>query len=86
MTTYVLLFFGATLIYSAILTMDRDITIGFTLALVGVVLIVWPLVHLLKPIKIRFGGTRNLRIVQGPQKKERRSPTDQGNEKTPTYH
>ncbi|MGC9966189.1 MAG: hypothetical protein ABSE08_12355 [Syntrophobacteraceae bacterium] len=70
MTSAVLLFFGATLIYTGFLALDRDLTIGLAAALVGLVLLVKPALDALRYWKTHFSAGQRPR-PRGPKKEQK---------------
>jgi hypothetical protein len=88
---YVLLFFGATLFYTAFLVSSQNAAVALIIAVLGAALIIKPLLHLYLYFKpsATSGGSRHGRgkAGRGQGKKNRHLKIVEPEEKKPpTYH
>ncbi len=72
MISAVLFFFGATLIYTGFLVSDRDLTTGFSVALIGLILIMKPALGALRYWRTHFAAGPRRHGAQRGQKDETR--------------
>jgi hypothetical protein len=68
MISAVLFFFGATLIYTGFLALDRNLAIGLATAFAGLILLVKPALGAMKYWRTHFGAAPRPREPQKEQK------------------
>ncbi len=72
MISAVLLFFGATLLYTGFLVSARDLTSGLAVAFMGLILLIKPALLGLNYYRFHFGGRPAFGASEKGQKKDRK--------------